>query len=257
MVPWRSISAPPASGCWRLVSMLLIGALGTRLWFLQGVEAASFQAKVSAAKIREVLIPPERGRIFDAKGRIMADNQRILTVAIDWSVIKKPKNRDALFNRLSGSVEGAGHRSAAPIRAVLRRADHPEVHQGSTVQHAAAAAVEGRRRRRHGHVPEGAQRGLPRHPDRRAVEACLSVRAVGQPRRRLPRPDHQGDGEAVQGEELQHQRTRRRVRCRAVDGGHVARLVGQASVRGRRSRRHRPRVARSARRPGCRPATSS
>src|SRR6185295_3832685 len=91
-------------GVLALVSTLLIGAIGTRLWFLQGVMAADYQARVSAAKIREVLIPPERGRIFDAKGRIMADNQRILTVAIDWSVIKKPKVRDALFNRLSGPL---------------------------------------------------------------------------------------------------------------------------------------------------------
>ncbi len=92
-------------GVLALVSMLLIGALGTRLWFLQGVEAATFQEKVSAAKLREVLIPPERGRIFDAKGRILADNQRILIVAIDWSVIKKPKNREALFERLSGPLK--------------------------------------------------------------------------------------------------------------------------------------------------------
>ncbi|MEO7370060.1 MAG: penicillin-binding transpeptidase domain-containing protein, partial [Ilumatobacteraceae bacterium] len=92
-------------GMLALVSTLLIGALGTRLWFLQGVEAASFQAKVSAAKTREVLVPPERGRILDAKGRIMADNQRILTVAIDWSVIKKKKDRDALFDRLSGPLK--------------------------------------------------------------------------------------------------------------------------------------------------------
>ena len=48
-------------GMLALVSTLLIGALGTRLWFLQGVEAASYQARVSAAKLREVLIPPERG----------------------------------------------------------------------------------------------------------------------------------------------------------------------------------------------------
>jgi penicillin-binding protein 2 len=88
-----------------LVSTLLVGLLGTRLWFLQGVEAASFQEKVTAAKLRTVLIPPERGRIFDAKGRIMADNQRILTVAIDWSVIKKPKNRERLFERLSGPLK--------------------------------------------------------------------------------------------------------------------------------------------------------
>ena len=79
-----------------------------------------FQAKVSAAKLREVLIPPERGRIFDAKGRIMADNQRILTVAIDWSVINKPKNRQRLFERLVRPAEGAGHRSAASLQPVLR-----------------------------------------------------------------------------------------------------------------------------------------
>ncbi len=92
-------------GVLALVSMLLIGAVGTRLWFLQGVEAASFQEKVSAAKIRTVLIPPERGRIFDAKGRIMADNKRILTVAIDWSVIRNRKARDTMFNRLSGPLK--------------------------------------------------------------------------------------------------------------------------------------------------------
>ena len=92
-------------GMLALVSTLLVGLLGTRLWFLQGVEAASFQEKVTAAKLRTVLIPPERGRIFDAKGRIMADNQRILTVAIDWSVIKKPKNRERLFERLSGPLK--------------------------------------------------------------------------------------------------------------------------------------------------------
>ncbi len=92
-------------GVLALVSMLLIGAVGTRLWFLQGVEAASYQERVSAAKIRTVLIPPERGRIFDAKGRIMADNKRILTVAIDWSVIKTRKARDTMFNRLSGPLK--------------------------------------------------------------------------------------------------------------------------------------------------------
>jgi penicillin-binding protein 2 len=92
-------------GMLALVSTLLIGALGTRLWFLQGVEASAYQAQVSAAKIREVNVPPERGRIFDAKGRIMADNKRILTVAIDWSAIKKPKARQELFERLSGPLQ--------------------------------------------------------------------------------------------------------------------------------------------------------
>ena len=68
------------------VSLLLLGLLGTRLWFLQGVRADYYQAKVTAAKTKTVYIPGERGRILDAKGRVLADNQRILTVAVDWSV---------------------------------------------------------------------------------------------------------------------------------------------------------------------------
>ena len=88
-----------------LVAVLLLGALGTRLWFLQGVQAENFQAKVNSSKQRTVYLPPERGRIFDAKGRILADNQRVLTVTIDWAVIRNPKRRSELFTRLSGPLK--------------------------------------------------------------------------------------------------------------------------------------------------------
>jgi len=88
-----------------LVALLLLGALGTRLWFLQGVQAQTYQASVDKAKERTVYVPPERGRIFDTKGRILADNKRILTVTIDWSVLRKTKQRAELFGRLSGPLK--------------------------------------------------------------------------------------------------------------------------------------------------------
>jgi penicillin-binding protein 2 len=87
------------------IAVLLFGALGTRLWFLQGVQASTYQEKVDSAKTRTVSLPPERGRIYDAKGRILADNQRILTVTIDWTVIRKSKVRAQLFERLSGPLK--------------------------------------------------------------------------------------------------------------------------------------------------------
>ena len=65
------------------VSLVLLGILGVRLWFLQTVQSEDYQRQVAASKIRTVLIPPERGRIFDADGRVLADNQRILTVTVD------------------------------------------------------------------------------------------------------------------------------------------------------------------------------
>ena len=65
------------------VSLILIGLLGVRLWFLQGVKAEWYQAKVTSAKTRTVYIAPERGRIFDADGRVVADNKSFITVTVD------------------------------------------------------------------------------------------------------------------------------------------------------------------------------
>jgi penicillin-binding protein 2 len=91
-------------GMLAMVGLILVGALGTRLWFLQGVQAEDYQSSVDAAKERTVNLPPERGRIFDADGRILADNQRVLTVTVEWSVIRNSKRRAILFERLSGPL---------------------------------------------------------------------------------------------------------------------------------------------------------
>lgn len=87
-----------------VVSLLLLGALGTRLWFLQVVDSASAQSRVVENRTRTVMLPPERGRIFDADGRVLADNRRVLEVAVDWAVIRKDDARARLFERLSGPL---------------------------------------------------------------------------------------------------------------------------------------------------------
>jgi len=98
------------------VSLVLIGLIGARLWFLQGVQSDEYQAQVTRSKTQTVAIPPERGRIFDAKGRVVADNRRILTITVDWGVVKKSKNRLKLFERLSGPLQ-------TPVEDLMRRYD--------------------------------------------------------------------------------------------------------------------------------------
>src|SRR5688572_30376455 len=88
-----------------LVAVLLLGGVGTRLWFLQGVQAGEYQRAVDRAKTREVYVPPARGRIFDYDGRVLADNERILTVNVDWRLIRRDSAREALFTRLSGPLQ--------------------------------------------------------------------------------------------------------------------------------------------------------
>lgn len=83
------------------VSMIMLTLLGTRLWFLQGLEQAKYQAVVSKSKTKTERLAPERGRIFDTKGRILADNRHFRSLTVEWSVLKKRSNRDAMFRRLA------------------------------------------------------------------------------------------------------------------------------------------------------------
>jgi penicillin-binding protein 2 len=92
-------------GVLALVGVILFSLLGARLWFLQTVKADELQASVSFAKTRTVRLAPERGRVFDAEGRVLADNDRVLTVAVDWQVLRRKTQRDVIFSRLSGWVD--------------------------------------------------------------------------------------------------------------------------------------------------------
>ena len=87
------------------VAVVLVGLLGVRLWFLQTVRADELQARVDRSRTRVIQLAPERGRIFDADGRILADNERILTVAVDWRSIERSSERAVIFDRLSQWLE--------------------------------------------------------------------------------------------------------------------------------------------------------
>ena len=136
-------------GVLALVATLLFGAMGTRLWFLQTVQADSLQQVVDARKTKTVRLVPERGRIFDADGRILADNQPVLSVAVDWEVI----NRQNRPGRAVQPPVGLGRRARRRDGGALRR---------QPLQPLQAAADRRGRRRERGHRHRGAQRGLPR-----------------------------------------------------------------------------------------------
>ncbi len=87
-----------------LVATLLFGLVGARLWFLQTVQQEALQSEVDTTKLRTVPLLPERGRIFDADGRILADNERVLTIGVDWEVLRREDDRAEIFRRLSGWV---------------------------------------------------------------------------------------------------------------------------------------------------------
>lgn len=92
-------------GVLALIGAVLFGLLGVRLWFLQTVKADELQQNVTFSRTRTVRIAPERGKIVDVKGRILADNERVLSVGIDWAVLRHRSEREDIFRRLSGWID--------------------------------------------------------------------------------------------------------------------------------------------------------
>lgn len=90
------------------------------------MQAADYQAKVTSAKRRTVSVAAERGRILDAEGRVVADNKRILTVTIEWSMLRRKANRASSCSiasparsrpRCSTSCAATTPATTCPIRA--------------------------------------------------------------------------------------------------------------------------------------------
>ena len=212
-----------------LVGLILFSLIGVRLWFLQTVKADELQELSTIARTRTVQIPPERGRIFDVDGRILADNQRVLTVAVDWQQLRRRTDRLEIFRRLSAWVD-------VPIEDMEGR------FQAADRQPVPADADQAGDRRAHSGGAARTHRGLPRPPHPHRVEARVPVRAARRPRRRLHGRDHRGPVERrLQDGGLPAQRTGRPVRRREEHGVGAARHVGAS-----RSSRSTPPTARCA-----------
>ena len=85
--------------------MLLFGAMGMRMWFLQVVDSPALEQKVQSNKTRTQKLLPERGRIFDRNGYIMADNEKLLTVTVSWEALRDQADRLELFGRLAPIIQ--------------------------------------------------------------------------------------------------------------------------------------------------------
>ena len=97
-------------------AIVLLVILLSRIWFLQAVTKEETDQVIRTVQSRVVKLVPERGRVFDVNGRVVADNKRVLIATIDRRVIGDPQDRLEMFNRLSGPLN-------TPIERLYSRAD--------------------------------------------------------------------------------------------------------------------------------------
>lgn len=93
-----------------VVAVALFAALFARLYDLQVVGASEFQVQAEANRVREVLVPAPRGRIFDRNGKVIVDNRIDVVVAVDRSAFTALGDDEgtALLTRLSEELNRAG-----------------------------------------------------------------------------------------------------------------------------------------------------
>jgi penicillin-binding protein 2 len=84
-----------------VIVMALFSALFFRLWFLQVGASGNAEAAATSNRIRVVREPAIRGRILDAKGRVLVGNRVADTITFDRSARLKAEDRKAVVGRLA------------------------------------------------------------------------------------------------------------------------------------------------------------
>ncbi len=92
-------------GVLAIVAVSLFATLLGRLWYLQALAAPELSLEAQRKQERVVVLPPQRGRILDVKGRELVANVKSVQVVVDREVIADDDVRAALWERL-GPVIG-------------------------------------------------------------------------------------------------------------------------------------------------------
>jgi penicillin-binding protein 2 len=80
--------------------LVLLGLLGGRLFYLQLIEGDRNQQLAENNRIRLIAKPPERGRLFDRKGNILASS-RLAHVVYLWPIAQPKEKWQPIIQRLS------------------------------------------------------------------------------------------------------------------------------------------------------------
>lgn len=98
------------------VAVMVFGSLIARLWFLQVMSVEKFEAQTQGNTLRTIYVESPRGRIIDAKGRVLADRRESLVVTLDWSLLQDfdKEERAVLFSQVADALNREGIKTKVP-----------------------------------------------------------------------------------------------------------------------------------------------
>jgi penicillin-binding protein 2 len=106
-----------------IVALSLFGALFARLWYLQVMAAPQYKVEAQANRVRTVTEEAPRGRILDAKGRVIVDNRTSRVVTVDPVELKAVAEQEALMLHLAETLTSFG--VPTKVGSIQRQLDDP------------------------------------------------------------------------------------------------------------------------------------
>jgi penicillin-binding protein 2 len=94
-----------------IVAFSLFAALFARLWYLQVIGTEEYQLQAEVQNRREIAIEAPRGRILDARGRVLVDNRISIVVTLDPQTLAALDDPDAALDHLAEVLTEHGHRT--------------------------------------------------------------------------------------------------------------------------------------------------
>ena len=124
-----------------LCAAMMIGLAG-RLVYLMGFRSDHYYAKAQDLHERERAIKAARGKILDAKGKVLASNKTVCTVSVIHSQIREPEKIIALLTQKLEMSEEAVRKKVEKVSSIERIRTNVEKKVGDEIRKAGLSGVK-------------------------------------------------------------------------------------------------------------------
>lgn len=124
-----------------LCSIMLLGLMGRLVW-LMGFRSDYYYEKAQELHERERDIKAARGKILDAKGKVLADNKTVCTVSVIHSQIKEPEKVIRLLVSELGITEAEARKKVEKVSSIERIRTNVDKDTGDAIRRAGLLGVK-------------------------------------------------------------------------------------------------------------------
>ena len=125
-----------------LLCAAMMSGLAGRLVYLMGFRSDHYYAKAQDLHERERAIKAARGKILDAKGKVLASNKTVCTVSVIHSQIREPEKITALLTQKLEMSEEAVRKKVEKVSSIERIRTNVEKKVGDEIRKAGLSGVK-------------------------------------------------------------------------------------------------------------------